>query len=132
MNPHNAYAALWRDIADRRSDRPSRLAQAVPQLDMDKWPAAVVRIYLGQASREAVLAAADSPDATTKKIRTCEANFFSGEMALLRGAKNAAEPLLRAAAAECGNNTFVWAHANAELKALGAMPAPNSAPAHRP
>jgi len=132
MDPKNAYTALWRDIAARRNNRPSRLAQAVPQIDMSKWPAPVIRLYLGQTTREAALAAAANPDAKTKKMQTCEANFFSGKLELLRDAKDEAVRLLRLAAAECGKNTFVWAHANAELRALGVEASPNRTPAHRP
>jgi hypothetical protein len=47
---------------------------------------------------EAVLAAADDPDANTKKDQVCEANFYSGEFALLQGAKDEAARLFRLAA----------------------------------
>jgi lipoprotein NlpI len=121
-NPQHAYAALWRDIVDGRSNLPSQLAQAMTRINMTKWPAPVIRFYLGQITREAVLAAADNPDAKTKKSQVCEANFFIGELALQHGSKDEAVHLFRLAAAECGKNTHAWAHANAELKALGAQP----------
>jgi lipoprotein NlpI len=89
---------------------------------MTKWPAPVIGLYLGQITPEAVLAAADDPDVSTKKSQVCEANFFTGELALQRGSKDEAVHLFRLAAAECGKNTHVLAHANAELKALGAQP----------
>jgi lipoprotein NlpI len=122
INPQHAYAALWRDILDRRSTLPSRLVQSMTQIDMTKWPAPVISLYLGKITPEAVLAAADDPDASTKRSRVCEANFFIGELALQRASKDEAVHLFRLAAAECGKNTHVWAHANAELKALGAQP----------
>jgi len=60
---------------------------------------------------------------TNKKQRqVCDANFFTGELALQRGAKDEAVGLFRIAAAECQKNTNLWADANAELKALGAHP----------
>src|ERR1700687_2511168 len=86
LNPKDAYAALWLDIVDRRSSLPSGLAQATTQIDMTKWPAPVIRLYLGQIRPEAVLAAADDPDTSIKKRQACEANFFIGELALQRGA----------------------------------------------
>jgi len=49
LDPKNAYAALWLDIANRRSNLPSRLAEATKQIDATKWPAAVMRLYLGQS-----------------------------------------------------------------------------------
>jgi len=122
FSPNHAYAALWRDIVARRSNLPSRLAQAMTQIDMTKWPAPVIRLYLGQMTPESVLAAADDPDANTKKVQICEANFFIGELALQRGSNDEAVRLFRLAAADCGKNTYVSAHANAELRMLGAQP----------
>lgn len=69
LDPKNAYIALWLDIVSNRSNLRGRLAQAVSQLDMTKWPAPVVRLYLGQMTPEAVLAAADDPKPETKKVR---------------------------------------------------------------
>jgi lipoprotein NlpI len=101
---------------------PSRLAQSMTQIDRSKWPASVIGLYLGQITPEAVFAAADDPDAKTKTSQVCEANFFTGELELQRGSKDEAVRLFRLAAAECAKNACVWAHANAELKALGVQP----------
>jgi lipoprotein NlpI len=67
LDPKDAYAALWLDIVNKRSNLPSRLAEATKQIEMTKWPAPVIRLYLGQLTPEAVLAAADDPDLSTKK-----------------------------------------------------------------
>jgi tetratricopeptide (TPR) repeat protein len=122
LNPRLAYAALWRDIVNRHRNLPSPLAQAMTQLDMTKWPAPLVRLYLGQITAEAALAAADDPDPKTKRSHVCEANFFTGKLALQRGAKDEAVRLFRLASSECPENTFVRAFTIAELKALGAQP----------
>jgi len=50
------------------------------------------------------------------------ANFFSGELALLEGAKDDATRLFRLAAADCPKIFAQWAAAKAELKALGMTP----------
>jgi hypothetical protein len=42
INPQHAYAALWRDIVDRRGNQPCRLVQSMTQIDMTKWPAPVI------------------------------------------------------------------------------------------
>src|ERR1700731_342889 len=52
-----------------------------------KWPAPVIRLYLGQTTSAAVLAAADDPAADVKQRRLCDANFFIGELALQQGSK---------------------------------------------
>jgi lipoprotein NlpI len=69
-----------------------------------------------------VLAAADNPDAKTKKGQICEANFYSGELALLQGKRGEAIRLFRLAAADCPPDFVESAAATAELKGLGAAP----------
>ena len=91
VHPKYAYAALWLDIVAQRSNVSSRLSQATAALDMTKWPAPVIRMFLGQMTPAAVLAAADDPDATKKRGQVCEANFFSGELALRLGTRDEAK-----------------------------------------
>jgi len=119
LDPKSAYAALWLDIIDKRSNLPSYLADATKRIDMNKWPAPIVRLYLGQLTAEAVLIAVDDPDAKIKRGRVCEANFFTGELMLLQGKKDLAAPLFRLAAAECPKDFVQYFAANAELKMLG-------------
>ncbi len=118
LDPKYAYAALWLDIVGQRNNIPSRLSQAISTIDMAAWPAPVIRMFLGQMTPAAVLAAADDPDATKQKGQVCEANFYSGEWALRTGAKDEAARLFRLAAADCPQDFVEWSAANAELKAL--------------
>jgi lipoprotein NlpI len=122
LAPSNAYAALWLDIANRRSNLPSRLADAAKQIDMTKWPAPVIRLYIGQLTPEAVLAAANDPNADTKKRQVCEANFHTGEFDLQQGKKDDAMRLFRLATVGCPESLISTEGATAELKALGATP----------
>jgi len=122
LGPKYAYTALWLDIAGKRSNLPSGLADAIRQVDMTRWPAPIIGLYLGQKTPEGVLAAADNPDAVIKKGRVCEVNFYAGELALQQGAKDEALRRLRLAAADCPRGYTEWWTANAELKALGATP----------
>jgi lipoprotein NlpI len=122
LDPKDAYYALWVDIANKRSNLPSRLAQAMTQIDMTKWPAPVIRLYLGQTTSAAVLAAADDPDADVKQRRLCDANFFIGELALQQGSKDEASRLFRLAVAGCSKDRTSGDGAIAELKALGIAP----------
>jgi lipoprotein NlpI len=120
LDPKYAYYALWGDIIDRRSNLASRLAPASAQFDMTKWPAPLVRLFLGQTTPAAVLAAADDPNGDTKKEQVCEANFYTGEFALQRGAKKEAARLFRLAGADCPRDFVEGPAAYAELMALGA------------
>jgi lipoprotein NlpI len=122
LAPKYAYAALWLDIVSQRNKLPSRLPQTSSQIDMTAWPAPVIRLFMGQMTSGAVLAAADDPDAATKKAQVCEANFYTGELSLLKGEKDEAARLFRLAASDCPHGFIEWDAANAELKTLGAAP----------
>ena len=50
---------------------------------------------MGQLTLDAVLAAADDPDASKKSTQVCEANFYSGELALQKDKKDEATRLFR-------------------------------------
>jgi lipoprotein NlpI len=122
LDAKNAYAALWLSIVNKRSNLESRLADATAQIDMTKWPAPVIRLYLGQMTPEAVIAAADDPDPNTKKGNVCGANLYSGELALQQGSKTEAIRLLRLAVVDCPKSYIERAIANAELKGVNAEP----------
>jgi lipoprotein NlpI len=122
LDPKDAFYALWVDIVNKRSNLRSRLAEATAQLDMTKWPAPVIRLFLGQMTPGAALAAADDPDADLRRRRVCDANFFLGELALQQGTKEEASRLFRIAATDCPRGRGAWAGANGELKALGITP----------
>jgi lipoprotein NlpI len=119
LDPEYAYYALWLDILNKRGNVASRLPQAISHINMTKWPAPVIRLFLGQTTPAAVLAAADDADATTKRGQVCEANFYSGELARQKGNKEEAARLFRLAAANCPHEFVEGPAANAELGALG-------------
>jgi tetratricopeptide (TPR) repeat protein len=109
---------LWLDIAERRNNIPSHLAQNAKQFDKKVWwPVPAVRLFLGEITPAAMIAAADK----SNKWQVCEANVLAGEWALGRGAKDEARQLFQTVVSDCADkNSLDWANANAELKALGA------------
>jgi lipoprotein NlpI len=118
FNPKDAYAALWRDLAERRNSAPSHLAEAAKQLDMTAWPAPVIRHFLGELNVEQTLKAAFDTDPKTKQAQTCEANFYSGELALLKKNRKEAQRLLKAAADDCPPSFVESAAAVADMIVL--------------
>lgn len=119
LDPKDPYNALWVDIVAQRANAPSQLSQATAQIDMNAWPAPVIRMFLGQTTPASVLAAAEAADQKTKKGEVCEANFYSGEYALRKGSKDEATRLFRLAASQCPRDFLEWNATNAELKTLG-------------
>ena len=123
LKPRSAYVALWIDILARRSNLPSELAADTAQLDMDRWPAPLVRLYLGQATQSEVLSAlAANADGKIKTEQLCMAYFFGGELALAQGATDEAARLFRLAVAGCTTDPLPRSDAISELKTLGAAP----------
>jgi len=118
LNPKDAYAALWRDLADRRNGAPGHLAEAAKQLDMTAWPAPVIRHFLGEANAEQTFAAAFDTDPKTRLAQTCEANFYAGELALLNKNRKEAQRLLKLAADQCPPSFVESPAAVAELIVL--------------
>jgi lipoprotein NlpI len=123
LDPKDAYDALWADIIAARVKAPSRLSQAVARIDMNAWPAPIVRLFLGEMTPAAVLAAASDADARKARDRACEANFFGGQWQLRqtkRDSKKEATRLFTLAANDCPPSFNEPGAAKAELKALGA------------
>jgi tetratricopeptide (TPR) repeat protein len=120
LDPKYAYAALWLDIVAKRSNLPGRLVEATTHIEMTRWPAPIIRLYLGQLTPAAVIAAADDPNAYTREGQLCEAHFYIGELALQQGSKERAKAQFDAAEALCPKNFLEYAAAAAELKALDA------------
>lgn len=119
LDPRYPYYPLWIDIIDKRANQASRLPEAISHIDMTKWPAPVVRLFLGEMTPANLLAAADDPDADTKKGQVCEANFYIGELALQQGGTEEAARLFRLAAADCPREFVEGPSARSELAALG-------------
>jgi lipoprotein NlpI len=122
LDPEYAYYALWIDIIDKRRNEAGSLAQATAHFDMSKWPAPVVRLFLGETTPAAVRAAADDLDPATRGGQLCEANFYSGEYARQHGDMQEAARLFRLAAAGCARDFVEGPAAGAELEALGQSP----------
>ncbi|WXU24553.1 tetratricopeptide repeat protein [Bradyrhizobium sp. A5] len=120
LDPKYAYSALWREIIAKRSNEPSRLAEAVTRLDMTKWPAPIINLFLGTKTPEQVLDAANDPDPNKRKGQVCEAHFYAAELALQRSSREEASRLFDLAAAECPKTFVEKQAADFEINSLRA------------
>ena len=120
LDRRNAYAVLWHDIAEQRAKQKGVLAIRKGTKGLDKaWPAPVVRLFAGEIKVDAVIAAADGPNATVKQAHVCEANFYSGQHALIGGNREEAVKRFRTAAKDCPRGFLEGLAAAAELKGMG-------------
>jgi lipoprotein NlpI len=100
-------------------DDAAQLAQVAAAGDLSKWPGPVLKLYLGQMTTEDVMKAANS-DIAMQKWRVCEANYFTGEDALLHHQQATALARLDAARDGCPKGDTEYRAALAELNGLGA------------
>ncbi|MER8864246.1 tetratricopeptide repeat protein [Mesorhizobium sp. M0751] len=122
LAPDNAYYAIWADLAERRSGGASHLRRVASKLDMTKWPAPLVRMFLGEQSPEAALTAADDPVPRRKRGNLCEANFYAAEFHQLKGNADKALRHYRLAVRDCPRDFIEYVAATESLRALGVTP----------
>jgi tetratricopeptide (TPR) repeat protein len=85
LKPSDAYAILWLHLAKKHlgQDDNQDLKRRAAKIDLSKWPAPIVQMYMRQVKAKQVFAAAASPDAEKQKNQLCEVDFYTGEDALL-------------------------------------------------
>jgi tetratricopeptide (TPR) repeat protein len=119
-------AALLLHVVMKRQghDDAQQLARVAAAADLSKWPGPVLKLDLGQVTANEVMVAAASGVSAWQKRRVCEANYFTGEDALLHHQRTTALARLRAARDGCPKGDTGYTAALAELKRLGAPAAP--------
>lgn len=112
---HHIFGMLWLYLAQEHAhqDGAPELAARAAKLATRIWPSPVVDLLLGKRSLEATMAAAPGAD------QRCEVQFYAGALYLVRGERQAAIELLRAAAQSCPENFIEYDGARAELERLG-------------
>ena len=126
-DPADAGFLLWLHIARARAgaDDTAAFRQDAAAIDPARWPSPAVAYFLGQATAEEVTAAADQGSKAERLQQGCEAGFYLGESALLKGDKSAAEAQFRKVLSDCDlyRSNYVYfsrayGAAAAELKRL--------------
>jgi tetratricopeptide (TPR) repeat protein len=119
-------AALLLHVIMKRQGRDDaqQLARVATVADLSKWPGPVLKLDLGQVTSKEVMAAAASGVSAWQKWRVCEANYLTGEEALLHHQRTTALARLKAARDGCPKGDTGYTAAVAELKRLGASAAP--------
>jgi tetratricopeptide (TPR) repeat protein len=118
LAPSYPYYGLWLYVARFRAGEDGRaeLEKNSAEMKLAEWPGKVANLFLGKTDAAAILAAASDPDAKKDREQHCEAYFYLGEYALMKG--NAAEARrLFQESIDTGESTFVeYAGAQMELK----------------
>jgi lipoprotein NlpI len=120
LDPAKPYRVLALYLAKARGGDPDQemLATSASQLNLTQWPGPVVNLYLGQATPQAVLNAAQDPDPQVQRERLCEAYFYIGEYLLIANQRAEATRMFQAAVSTGVTSLFEYASARAELRRL--------------
>lgn len=101
LDHQNLYAMLWVHIIEGRIGGTSTLGERSKYLRLNRWPAPIVRMILGEISRDDALNQAMQSYSTTRALKLCEIDFYGGQNALIMGHRDEAKRLLGSAAATC-------------------------------
>ena len=112
----DVYAWLWYTLTELRLGKKVPRGD-LPDFDKKQWPAPIVSFFLGETSKEALLAAAEQGQARAIKGQVCEANFYVGEW-LLQHHDQAAKSLIGKAAGDCPINFVEWSPAQLDFAGL--------------
>ena len=122
LDANQSYAIIWRYLAQSRSGKPelakSEFAAKLGPLDKARWPAPVIDFLLGKSDPDALLRAAEHPDAETRRGQVCEAEFYVGEWHLLNLRLKEASDLLSRAEKNCPKTFIEYEGAVAELRRM--------------
>jgi tetratricopeptide (TPR) repeat protein len=119
------YAALMLHVTMKQQGRDDaqQLAPVAQAADLSKWPGPLLKLYLGQMSADEVMAVAANAGINSQK-EVCEANYFSGEDALLHNQPTTALARFKAARDGCPKGNIGYDEALAELRRLSTQDAP--------
>lgn len=122
-NADNLYAGLWLYLSREHNgqDGKPELTRVVKRRDLFYWPGPVANLFLGKSNTEEVLQAARDPflDEQSQLEQSCEAYFYAGQFALLRGDRMEAARLFRAAVATGVSSFIEYSASQLALKKLG-------------
>lgn len=116
-NPTDAEGALWLAMARKRAgeNADDGLRASAQGLDFGNWPGPIVRLYLGQISRKAVIEAAADPEPSKALHQSCEAEFHVAEMDLVSFQTEAAKAGFRHILDICPKASVAAQEAKVEL-----------------
>jgi len=99
LKPNDMYRMLWLHLSQKYLDinKPSELARYSKNLNLDVWPGALIRLYLGQVSADDFLNAFKKQINSMSPEYLCEGFYYLGQYFLLTGNKRLAADSFRQA-----------------------------------
>jgi lipoprotein NlpI len=92
LKPNDMYRMLWLHLSQKYLDKngPSDLARYSKNVNLDEWPGALIKLYLGQVGPDDFLKAFRKNMNTMEASFLCEGSYYLGQYFLLTGKQNLA------------------------------------------
>lgn len=119
--PRNAYGVLWLYLArlHQGKDEITALRDQSHILNLTVFPGPIIRFYLGEIGVNDVMTAAQKGSLQEQREQLCEASFYLGEEALMRGNRDEAVRLFRQAMGTNLTYFYEYQGAAVEMQRLG-------------
>jgi len=121
LQPTDPYVAIQLFLAVSRTgvNAAPRLRDGASVLDLEKWPGHVISMYLGEASADQVLEAAQRANPKALRELLCEARYYIGQGLVISGQPDRAIGMFQEAVAAGPTRAVEYSAARAELRRLG-------------
>jgi len=122
LEPTDPRPLFWLHLANKQlgEDDGANFARRAAKIDDSKWPAPLVKFYLGEITSSSLEAAAEDPDPVQQKSHLCDVNFYVGEDAALGAFPARAKVRFLAARDGCSPDLNEYEGAVAELRRIEA------------
>ena len=122
LRPEDPSSAIWLYLASSRSgkDAKNELKTRSAALKSTGWPGPAIQMYLGSLSAKDLLSSATVVDGKKSNNQSCQAYFYIGEDALLRGKLAEAKKLFQKSITAGSTGSYEYIAAMAELDRLKA------------
>jgi len=120
LKPDDMYRMLWLHLSEKYldSNNPTDLARYSKNLNLDEWPGALIKLYLGQVRPEDFLNAFKNNMGSMKSGMLCEGFYYLGQYMLLTGNKKLAADSFRQAVKTNARKTVEYEFSMAYLARL--------------
>ena len=121
LKPDDMYRMLWLHLSQKYLDinKPSELARYSQNMNLDVWPGALIKLYLGQVGAEDFLNAFKQNLNTMSSEYLCEGFYYLGQYFLLTGNKSLAADSFRQAVKSNARKVVEYEFSLAYLARLG-------------
>jgi len=118
--PNDMYRMMWLHLSQRYQDasKPTDLAKYSRELNLDVWPGALIKLYLGQVGAKDFLEAFKKNIGSMSPEFLCEGFYYLGQYFLLTGDRRLAADSFRQAVKTNARKTVEYQFALAYLARL--------------